>query len=100
MSLFLFRGIHDLQRLKKAQRFCRRRPALNVNYTMWLAVIKNHYASNGSMTCWAFLYLRTSAYGADLHHSVRIFQKNLNGGRTDGSYHQLRRAARVRRGQH
>ena len=58
------------------------------------------------MTCWAFLYLRTSAYGVQKHsgaalrRSVRIFQKNLNGGRTDGSYHQLRRAARVRRGQH
>ena len=51
------------------------------------------------MTCWAFLYLRTSAYGAALRRSVRIFQKNLNGGRTDGSYYQLRRAARVRRGQ-
>ncbi len=81
MSLFLFRGIYDLQQLKKAQCFCRRRPALNVNYTMWLAVITNHYASNGSMTCWAFLYLRTSAYGvqkrsgAALRRFVRIFQK-------------------------
>ena len=51
------------------------------------------------MTCWAFLYLRTSAYGAALRRSVRIFQKNLNGGKTDESHHQLRRAARVRRGQ-
>ena len=57
------------------------------------------------MTCWAFLYLRTSAYGvqkrsgAALRRFVRIFQKNLNGGKTDESHHQLRRAARVRRGQ-
>lgn len=46
------------------------------------------------MTCWAFLYLRTSAYGvqkrsgAALRRSVRIFQKNLNGGRTDESPNQ------------
>lgn len=46
------------------------------------------------MTCWAFLYLRTSAYGvqkrsgAALRRSVRIFQKNLNGGKTDGSPNQ------------
>lgn len=46
------------------------------------------------MTCWAFLYLRTSAYGvqkrsgAALRRSVRIFQKNLNGGKTDESPNQ------------
>lgn len=46
------------------------------------------------MTCWAFLYLRTSAYGvqkrsgAAPRRSVRIFQKNLNGGRTDESPNQ------------
>lgn len=46
------------------------------------------------MTCWAFLYLRTSAYGvqkrsgAALRRSVRIFQKNLNRGRTDESPNQ------------
>jgi len=34
VSFSLFRSIHDLHQLKKAQRFCRRRPALNVNYTM------------------------------------------------------------------
>ena len=46
------------------------------------------------MTCWAFLYLRISAYGvqkrsgAALRRSVRIFQKNLNGGKTDESPNQ------------
>ena len=40
------------------------------------------------MTCWAFLYLRTSAYGAALRRSVWIFQKNLNGGKTDESPNQ------------
>lgn len=54
----------------------------------------NHYAPNGSMTCWAFLYLRTSAYGVQKHSGaalrrfVRIFQKNLNGGKTDESPNQ------------
>ena len=46
------------------------------------------------MTCWAFLYLRTSAYGVQKHSGaalrrfVRIFQKNLNGGKTDESPNQ------------
>ena len=46
------------------------------------------------MTCWAILYLRISAYGvqkrsgAALRRSVRIFQKNLNGGKTDESPNQ------------
>ena len=100
MSIFaFFHSTHDLHQLKKACSQQRGNAVRSMYYTMyanskiysmtlvWLYAVRALFCPYGAET--------SGQHGPNFipdvapRRPIQIYQKNLNGGKTDGSYHQL-----------
>ena len=100
MSIFaFFHCPHDLHQLKKACFQQRRNAASSMHYTMqpnskiysiplvWLYAVRALFCPCGAGT--SGQHGPNFIPGAAPRRPIQIYPKNLNGGKADGSYHQL-----------
>ena len=100
MSIFaFFHSARDLHQLKKACSQQRSNAVSSMHYTMllnnkiysitlvWLYAVRALFCPYGAGT--SGQHGPNFIPGAVLRRPIQIYQKNLNGGKADGSYHQL-----------
>ena len=100
MSIFaFFHSTHDLHKLKKACSQQRSNAVRSMHYTMqlnskiysltlvWHYTVRALFCLYGAVT--SGQHGPNFIPGAVSSHPIQIYPKNLNGGKADGSYHQL-----------